>query len=106
MLLNEHVRRMREEVNDQHEQMREIENQRKSLMLEQEINAKRRELEDIQRQLNEQRRDELEIAKTANQSTLFMMAGQSSENSNPISQAVSNSHQRSTSAGGIKIESG
>lgn len=57
---------MREEVNDQHEQMREIENQRKSLMLEQEINAKRRELEDIQRQLNEQRRDELEIAKTAN----------------------------------------
>lgn len=26
MLLNEHVRRMREEVNDQHEQMREIEN--------------------------------------------------------------------------------
>jgi len=34
------------------------------------------------------------------------MAGQSSENSNPVSQAVSNSHQRSTSAGGMKIESG
>ena len=61
LLLNERIRRMREEVDEQHEQMRAIESQRRSLQLEQEITSKRRELEDIERKLNEQRRDERDL---------------------------------------------
>ena len=41
--------------------MRAIESQRRSLQLEQEITSKRRELEDIERKLNEQRRDDREL---------------------------------------------
>lgn len=54
MLLNERIRRMREEVDEKHEQMRAIERQRRSLELEQEITSRRRELEDIERKISDE----------------------------------------------------
>jgi predicted nucleic acid-binding Zn-ribbon protein len=54
MLLNERIRRMREEVDEKQEQMRAIERQRRSLELEQEINIMRREKEDIERKITDE----------------------------------------------------
>ncbi len=54
MLLNETVRRMMDEVDEKNEQMMAIERQRRSLQAEYEINAKRRELEQVERKIKEE----------------------------------------------------
>jgi hypothetical protein len=45
---------MREEVDEKHQQMRAIERQRRSVELEQEINVRKRELEDIDRKFSDE----------------------------------------------------
>jgi len=54
MLLNETVRRMMDEVDEKNEQMNAIERQRRSIQAEYEINAKRRELEQVERKIKEE----------------------------------------------------
>ncbi len=54
-LLNDTVIRMKNNINDQLEHMNEIERMRKNMELEQSIHQKRRELDEIERKLNEAR---------------------------------------------------
>ena len=58
VILSEKLRRMRDEYDEQQLEIRDIERKRRELQLEQEIGVKRRELETIDRQIVEEKRNE------------------------------------------------
>ena len=60
--LNEKIKRMREEYDEKQGEIMEIERQRRNLQLEQECNYKRRELEQIEQQIEEDRRNVQQMA--------------------------------------------
>ena len=54
-ILNERLRRMRESYDEQQEQALEIERQRHTMQVGQQINAQKRQIDEIQRIINEQK---------------------------------------------------
>ena len=54
-ILNERLRRMRESYDEQQEQALEFERQRHTMQVGQQINAQKRQIDEIQRIINEQK---------------------------------------------------
>ena len=61
-LLNERLRKMREKNDEQQEQIMDIERQRYNMQVDQQINAQKRQIDDIQRKINEQREYDRKLA--------------------------------------------
>lgn len=66
-LLNERLRKMREKNDEQQEQINEIERQRYTMQVDQQISAQKRQIDEIQRKINEQRELDRKLAEQESQ---------------------------------------
>ena len=66
-LLNERLRKMREKNDEQQEQINEIERQRYTMQVDQQISAQKRQIDEIQRKINEQREIDRKLAEQESQ---------------------------------------
>lgn len=83
MMINERIKRMREEFDEKQDQIKTIENHRRQIEIEQEIVDKRREYEAIDKKIDEERKLEREMTQNEGKFRDFDQKLQHQENSNP-----------------------
>ncbi len=66
-ILNQRLRKMREKNDEQQEQIDNLERQRYNMQVDQQINAQKRQIDDIQRKINEQKEIERKLVEQESQ---------------------------------------